>query len=97
MDVRIIDYVTVIVVVDEWMLIDRVVNRQRGNDDQQTDNDVSLFRGSEQPRGLWRRSNRLSAGRRQQVDLTTEGAGHTEAWKPRHLVGHFRTMCELSG
>ena len=49
-DVRVLGDVAIVVVVDERVAVDRVVERQRGDHQQETQNYVALFRRREKSR-----------------------------------------------
>ena len=88
MDMWIVDHITVVVVVDEWMLIDGVVYNQSGCDYQKTDNDVSLLWGREESYGLL--SCGICGGGRQRMDLITGTGRRQKDWDAGHLARHLK-------
>ena len=77
-DVKVLGDIAVVIVIDKGMAIDRVVERERGDNQQETENDIALFGRGEKTRLLrgW-----------QQKDLTTEDTEDTEALVV-HVLSH---------
>jgi hypothetical protein len=63
-DVRVFDYVAVVVIIDEGMPVDRVIDYETDADKQKAENYIALLRGREKASGLF--------GNRQRQNLTTE-------------------------
>lgn len=91
-DVRIVDDVSVVVVIDERMPVNRVVESQRRRNYQKTQNCVALFGRGEKSWGLFRR---LSCRCRQQMDLTTGDTEDAEVLRGWYLSYYVTTVTDF--
>src|SRR6476660_688808 len=75
--------VTIVIVVNEGVAVDRIVNRQCRYHQQQTQDHIALFRRCEK---TWRLFGHGCK------DLTTEDTGDTEAFFVTHLLDHVTNV-----
>ena len=90
--VKIVGHISGVIVVDKWMLVDRVIQDEGHHHDEQTQNQVALVGRSEESLRLGRRGNRFSRGRWQQKNLTTPRPGDTGPSGVAHLFGHVQRL-----
>ena len=88
-DVKILRDVTVVVVIDERVAVDRVVERESGDHEEKAKNDVALFGRREKTWRLLRHGCK---------NLTTEDTEYTEPFFVTHLLNHVTnvTYCFLT-
>ena len=87
MDVQVLCDVTIVIVINEGMTVDWIVEPQRRYHQQQTQNDVALFRGREKTWWLFGHGCK---------DLTTEDTEDTEAFSVTHHLNHVTNVTYCS-